>query len=260
MNQGMQWYDSVWLAKYLAARDIVGRVAPEKRGAFVDAFTVLQTDPNFVVCDVPNVFDAETLARIREVIRSIPMTEMEMHEVKRFGRLVVHDHLVFSELQRELVPLVSRLAGEEVEPRYNFLSLYTRMGVCEPHLDAPSAKWTLDVCIDQSAPWPIHFSQIVPWPEDAPIFEGDWQGAIKAAPHLKFHSKVLTPGNGILFSGSSQWHYRDPLGATSSGGHCDLLFFHFIPKGAGEIISPRNWARLFDVPELAQISGIDRDY
>jgi hypothetical protein len=63
-------------------------------------------------------------------------------------------------MQRELVARVSDLVGEEVEPSYNFLSLYTRMGIFEPHLDAPSAKWTLDICIDQSEPWPIYFSQI----------------------------------------------------------------------------------------------------
>lgn len=257
MSHTLQWYDSPWLSKYFAARDVVERVAPSKLKAFVEAFNVLRTDLDFVVRDVPNVFDEATLARIRNVVRSIPMSEMETHEVKRFGRLIVHDHPFFSELQRDLITLVSQLAGEEIEPRYNFLSLYTRMGICEPHLDAPSAKWTLDVCIDQSAPWPIHFSQIVPWPEEPLYFEGDWQTAIKTAPHLQFQSKVLTPGNGILFSGSGQWHYRDALAAASSRGHCDLLFFHFIPKGTREIVSPRNWARLFDIPELAHIPGIE---
>src|SRR5882672_7817793 len=121
-----------------------------------------------------------------------------MHEIKRFGRLIVHDHPTFAELHRNLVAKVSALVGEAVEPSYNFLCLYTRLGICEPHLDAPSAKWTLDVCIDQSEPWPIYFSQIVPWPEARVDMGGDWQSTIKHSPELAFQPKVLTPGNGVV--------------------------------------------------------------
>ena len=85
----------------------------------------------------------------------------------------------------------------------------------------------------------------------------DWKTAIKTSSDLAFQSKVLTPGNGIVFSGSSQWHYRDALPSTSNSSFCDLLFFHYIPKGTAEIVRPSNWARLFDVPELANIPGID---
>ena len=260
MRTELEWYDSVWLGTYLTARDVVAQVAPARLKEFVDSFRILRTDPSFTVKDVPGIFDADALQQIKSIIKSIPMSTMEMHEMKQFGRFVVHNHPTFTEMQRGLVGRVSGLVDQEVEPCYNFLSLYTRMGICEPHLDAPSSKWTLDVCIDQSEPWPIHFSQIVPWPEERPELGDDWQSAIKNAPHLRFQSKTLTPGNAIIFSGSSQWHYRDALPQKGSKAFCDLLFFHFIPKGASEIVKPRNWARLFDIPELASIPGINRDH
>jgi hypothetical protein len=257
MGDDLKWYDSGWLDKYLAAKEVIARMAPSRLQEFVDSFHALRTDPSFCVKDLPGVFSAEMLATIKSIVRSIPMTAMEMHEIKRFGRMVVHNHHPFTEMQRELVDKISDLVGETVEPSYNFLSLYTRMGICEPHLDAPSAKWTLDICIDQSEPWPIHFSQIIPWPEQRVGLGDDWQAAIKTAPNLEFQSKVLTPGNGIVFSGSSQWHYRDALPQVSSNCFCDLLFFHYIPKGAAEIVETQNWARLFNIPELASIPGID---
>lgn len=257
MNQALQWYDSKWLKCYFDAQDIIRRHAPEKLAAFVAAMKPLHTDPAFTVKDVPGIFDDAQLDEIKAIIRSIPATGMSLYEVKRFGRLIVHDHPHFTKLQHGLTALVSRLAGQEVEPCYNFLSLYSRLGVCEPHLDAPSAKWTLDICIDQSDPWPIHFSQIVPWPDKPLRIDGDWQAAIKTSPDLTFTSKTLMPGNAILFSGSSQWHYRDPLPAATRKAHCDLLFFHYIPKGTAEIVAPRNWARLFDVPQIAGIPGIE---
>jgi hypothetical protein len=85
----------------------------------------------------------------------------------------------------------------------------------------------------------------------------DWQASIKNASELDFQSKELAPGNGIIFSGSSQWHYRDALPAKDHKSFCNLLFFHYIPRGASEIVDPRNWARLFGIPELADIPGIN---
>ncbi len=257
MRNDFRWYDSYWRNRYHQAKDVISRVAPHRLQEFIDSFRILRTDPNFVVKDVPVIFNGVQLAEINRVIQEIPKNTLELHEIKRFGRLVVKDNPAFTKLQRELAATVSDLVGEEVEPRYNFLSLYTRMGICEPHLDAPSAKWTLDVCINQSVPWPIYFSQVVPWPEDRIDLDENWQRDIKRSPQLKFYSKVLTPGSGILFSGSSQWHYRDPLPRRTANDFCDLLFFHYIPKGTSEIVTPGNWASLFGIPEIASITGIE---
>ena len=260
MGVDLKWYDSVWLNKYLAAKDVIARVAPARLQDFVDSFDVLRTDPSFCVTDMPALVDVEALSKIKSIIRSIPMQTMELHEMKRFGRFVVHNHETFTEMQRELVGRVSDLVGEEVEPSYNFLCLYTRMGICEPHLDAPSAKWTLDICIDQNEPWPIHFSQIVPWPEERLPLGDDWLAAIKNAPHLKFQSKVLTPGNGIIFSGSSQWHYRDALPQGNNKGFCDLLFFHYIPKGTSDIVRREIGPGYSKFPNLAAFPVSTSDF
>jgi len=261
MSDGLVWYDSNWLNKYVAAKELIAEIAPARLQHFVNRLAVLRTDPDFAVKDVDKPFAPDVLCEIKEIIKSLPSDALEVHEAKRFGRFIVHNHPRFTELQVKLVNTVSELVGEPVEPSYNFLSLYTRMGVCEPHLDAPSAKWTLDVCVDQSEAWPIHFSKVVPWPEDRPKFEQNWQESIKNDPNLLFQSKTLTPGNGIVFSGSSQWHYRDPLSPTkNSESFCNLLFFHYIPRGAGDIVVPRNWSKVFGIPELANIPGINETY
>ena len=252
------WYDSVWLGKYLAAKDVIARVAPGRLSEFIDRFAALRTDPSFTVKSLPGLFDEGMLAGIAETVRAIPREKMELHELQRFGRLIVHDHPPFTELQRSLTDRVSEWAGEQVEPSYNFLSLYSKLGVCEPHLDAPSAKWTLDICIGQSEPWPIHFSQIVPWPEERLDLAEDWQKDLKSRQDLAYCSQSLLPGDAILFSGSGQWHYRDAMPKRRGRQFCDLLFFHFIPEGTAEIVRPGNWAALFDIPELASIPGIDQ--
>jgi hypothetical protein len=256
MNDDPKWYDSVWLAAYYAAKEVVAAAAPEKYEGFLAAFDILRTRPNFAAVHLHREIDPELLTRIRQISAAIPRDKYEMHELKSFGRFVVHDWPEFSALQHELTRRVSDLAGEELEPNYNFLSLYTRMGACEPHLDSPMAKWTLDICIDQSEPWPIHFSQIVPWPEQRPRLPDDWREAICENDGLRFSSAAMEPGDAILFSGSSQWHYRDLMPAGGARRHCDLLFLHYIPSGAKEIVVPANWSRIFAIPELAAIPGI----
>lgn len=256
-----QWYDSRWLAAYFAARDIIANVAPQKLREFEEGLSVFQTDSSFVPKKVTNLFEFKELEEIRQAIREIPKEKIEMHELKRFGRFIVHNWPLFSELQLALVDRVSELAGERVEPSYNFLSLYTKLGVCEPHLDAPTAKWTLDVCLDQSAPWPIYFSEVIPWAEAEMDLGEDWQNEIKNEAGISFTPEVLTPGNAILFSGSSQWHYRNAIPAEKAGKHfCDLLFFHFIPEGKSEIVQPKNWARIFDVSELKSVDLLNQDF
>src|SRR5258706_8781139 len=251
------WYDSRWLAQYWRARSIVSRVAPVRLVQFVDAFRILRTRPDFRTRVLRQPFDAATLAGIRETAASLDPSQLEVHELheaKTFKRFVVHDHPFFNALQRDILPLMSEATGEDVEPSYNFLSLYTGKGICPMHMDAPEAKWTLDLCVDLVVPWPLHISAVQPWPEPGePRWSGrDWEERIKASPDLHFTAYDMKPGEAIVFSGSSQFHYRDALPAGASG--CTLLFLHFIPRGAAMLVRPSSWAGLFGIPELATLT------
>lgn len=257
MKKPLPWYDAIWLRQYLAAQEIIRRHRPALLGDFVAAFECYRTRPDFAVQHVKQVFDEATLTQIKQTIRSLRVDKIETHETRTFGRLIVHNQPYFTELQRTLTARVSELAGEAVEPCYNFLSLYSKFGVCPVHMDAPMAKWTLDICVEQTDPWPIHFSQVVPWPEDYHYEGEDWQEWIKRSPDLKFTAHTLHPGEALLFAGSSQWHYRDRLSPASGQGFCKLLFFHYVPAGKYEVGRPENWARLFDLPELAEVKKID---
>ena len=148
------------------------------------------------------MLNQEQLNKSKEIAKSIEPDRLENHEFLTMGRQVVHDHPYFTKLQIEFCDMVSSLAGEAVEPMYNFLSLYNNLGVCQPHMDAPLAKWTLDVCTDQSEPWPIYFSQIKPWPKAGQYKGDDWQQQIlDDEDNDFFDEQVLYPGEGLLFWG-----------------------------------------------------------
>lgn len=247
------WYDGPWLRAYWAAKQVVARISPGRLDRFVEAFAPLRTRTDFVVQELSAPFDADRLAAIRRLVAEMPSAVLETKELDVFGRTVVHDLPAFGILQRDIESLVSDLVGEPVATSYNFLSLYTQAGACPPHIDAPWAKWTLDLCIDRSRPWPLHVSQVVDWPEDFPIVGTEWGSFIRNDPSLRFRAYAPAPGDAILFSGSSQWHFRERLPAASPGDFCTLLFFHFYPRGMAEILKPANWPALFGIEELGWV-------
>jgi hypothetical protein len=264
MQNAFPWYDSNWLTAYCRAKEFIQRHYPHKYAEFIDAFQPLRTDPNFNTLRLKTVFDTATLQHIKALIQTLQPSELEQHEFLRFGRFVVHDHPYFNQLQQDLTAFVSDRVGEAVEPNYNFLSLYNNLGTCGVHMDAPLAKWTLDICIEQSHPWPIHISQVQPWPEHFGNGSAETQSAetqhtqtqhawaqrIKQNANHQFTAYTLQPGDGIIFSGSSQWHYRDRIPNQTEQNFCHLIFFHFIPAGLKPLLHPQTWATQFDIPEL----------
>ncbi len=247
------WYDSLWLNAYVWARETVQRDHPDRLSEFLAAFEPLKTKKAVVPIKRKSLLDPNTLNNAKAVVRELTKNELERHEFFRMGRHIVHDHAYFTELQNSLTERVSDMAGEELEPRYNFLSLYSNLGACQVHMDSPESKWTLDVCLEQSDVWPIHISQTRDWPEDFAVSSEDWIQHIKEDPKNAFRPYALHPGDGVLFSGSSQWHYRDPIAKPRERGHfCHLIFFHYIPRGTADLLDPRAWASRFDIPELAR--------
>lgn len=243
---GSKWYDTGFLIRYNAARDFLAMVRPEAVRGFEARFDLLRTRPDYRIVQFESLFNDEIVGKIKDVVASLPVSRLEKHERGFFGRDVVHNHALFTELQASLVPLVSEAAEEPVEPGYNFLSLYGGDGRCSVHMDEPIAKWTLDYCIDQSCAWPIYFSRVVDWPGSATIANFD-SAAVKADSTLQFETHALLPNNALLFAGSGQWHYRDRI---PDGGFCNLLFFHYQPEGAKQLTNASNWPDMFDLPEL----------
>jgi len=260
MKNNYPWYDSQWLNSYVQAKKLIKQHYPALLEEFIQTMDVFKTRPDFQVKKLSNILDEVTLQEIKELTENLLTDELEKQELFKFGRLVEHDHPYFNKMQKTFTELVSEIVQEPVEPYYNFLSLYNNLGVCEVHMDALSAKWSLDICIDQSEPWPIYLSQVLPWPENLNNIGNNWESQIINDTGNNFSEYNLKPGEGIVFAGSSQWHYRDRIIQKRKTNYCHLIFFHFIPKGTRDIVDPSKWAGLFGVPELQQLADSKDDY
>ncbi len=249
-TKSFPWYDGYWLENYYAALEWFAANAPEKLEAFQSRTDAFHTRQDFDVIVLEKFLDDDTTAQANELITQIRSNDLKNHELFTFGRMVVHNHEFFNDLQEKLAPKVGELVGEPVEPCYNFLSLYNNLGVCPVHMDAPQAKWTVDICLDQSYEWPIKFSQIMPWPDGSKEFKDDWQDEIINGDEYEFTSHTLQPGNALIFSGSSQFHYRDKINRGNKGDYCNLVFLHYVPEGTRDLSSTSKWSKIFDVPNL----------
>ncbi len=226
---------------------------------FVSAFDVFRTRPDFEVKHLPRLFDDEIIAELKNIINKLEFGDKTIGELRSFGRFVEWNLPYVTDLQKQITDLVGEHVGEPVEPCYNFLSLYKELGVCKVHMDAPFAKWTVDLCIEQSATWPIYFSNIVPWPENWKDPGAGWEDEIKNDPANKFAAFEMQAGEAIIFSGSSQWHYRNAIERAQDTNFCHLLFFHFIPAGTSALTKPANWKDIFDIPDLAGLKNLSAD-
>jgi hypothetical protein len=247
------WYDSRWLSSYLNTKQHIRQTCPDdpaKLEHFVESMKPLRTRTEFQVKQTPHVLTSAQLQAARERINRHHPLDLELHEVKSHGRFVLHNDPFFGELQAGLTGFVSEMVAEEVEPSYNFATVYLGSGVCPIHLDAPLAKWTLDICLDQAAPWPIYISDVQRWPEDFVTTDSEWLARVQQ--QVPFGKYVMMPGDGLIFSGSSQWHYREPIPKSEKRSFCQLAFLHFVPKGYKAMSDPANWARMFDLPGLAE--------
>ncbi|MCL4672320.1 MAG: hypothetical protein KJZ64_05170 [Sphingomonadaceae bacterium] len=246
--RAMRWYDANFLILFEAAKMLLGYTNPDRVAGFAAAFAPLRTNPGFRPGLIPGLLDAGQLKSLRDAIAGAGSDLLERHETAMFGRTVLHNLPAIDPLHHELAARVEELSGEPVTPAYSFVSLYGCQGSLPPHLDEPVSKWTIDICLDQNVEWPIHFSKVIDWPT-APEMQASGPPE-PGAPDLGFRSVTLLPGDAVLFSGSAQWHYRDPM-PNRRTGFCNLLFLHYYPQGTEALVYPERWAGHFGLPELA---------
>lgn len=251
-RESFPWYDSRWSSLYAAAVRHLRHVRPDALPGFVEAFRVLRTRPGFET-RIVEPFDAASLTEIRAAVAAVPPGALETYEVLTLGRFLVHELPTLESIHRAAAPLVSELVGEDVEPSFRFLGLYSTRGVVPLHIDSPDSKWTIDLCIDQSGPWPIFISQVVDWPEPRREWPSGWEDAILGARENRFTRYVLQPGQAAVFSGSGQWHYRDPIPQQNGLPFCNQIFLQYVPRGSLPLLHPKQWPALFDIPELEPV-------
>ncbi|MBN8281273.1 MAG: hypothetical protein J0M16_11735, partial [Gammaproteobacteria bacterium] len=127
-------------------------------------------------------------------------------------RASIHNEPTIAALHNGLAGLVNTIGPEPVLPSYSFLSCYEEGAVLDRHLDRPQCRYNICFVLDmqftdgrtgEPEPWPIYL---------------ELQGRPVEA--------LMQVGDGVFFSGSSIWHWRDAL---PPGRRVVVCFSHYVP-------------------------------
>jgi hypothetical protein len=153
--------------------------------------------------------DLQTHVReVRRLFNGKPWSDSEVPKAIRCNRyewtnlpLLVDHHY-----DRKFLRLAEKLFGEPVKPSYAFLAMYGDKSLVPGHIDRQQCKFTIDLCISQSNPWPLMVG--------------------KSIDDRKGQPYILKDGEALAYSGTDQWHYRKK---NRKNQWNNLAFFHFVP-------------------------------
>lgn len=157
------------------------------------------------------IFNPVQIALFREYYRAATaMGLLDYDDGQVEKRSVWPNEPVASYLHHQLVPLLDRIAPDDLQASYAYLAAYHEGAVLERHVDRPQCAWNLSVPLDstpdtdETNAWPIYIE-------------------VDGEPH----EVRLGLGDGVLYRGTDQYHWRNALPAMSTSTLC---FFHFVDK------------------------------
>jgi len=124
-------------------------------------------------------------------------------------RSSLHNPPTVAALHEGLAGVLRSICGGPVIASYSYLGCYEEGAVLERHKDRPQCAYNLSLVLDMDSP----DGEPPPWPIYVEI---DGQP----------ETVLLRTGDGVAYSGTEIWHWRDALPA---GQRAVVCFFHFVP-------------------------------
>jgi hypothetical protein len=178
---------------------------------------------------IKNFLSDKVLRLFQTYIEQLKANGEILPQDHQFKRFTYHNDPKFQLFHHEFVaPMVMKLYSQSLRPSYNFLSCYIPgEGECPIHVDRPTCFVTVDICLNQSKPWPLYVNSSRNFNNNGVdiFFERD----VEERERIKQGSEefLMEPGDALCYSGSNHAHWRKPI---DQDNFCDLVFFHFVPE------------------------------
>ncbi len=179
---------------------------------------------------IKNLLEQKQLESFRARIALIKESGNYTHDNKYFMRDMLQNDPFFVKIHNLLMnPLAQTFFPVPVMPSHSFVLMYDGgKGNFNIHVDQSYCEWSLDVCVSQSHVWPIYINSkfVMPGEPGTVNFETYEQEEIEKL-HREGTPYELSPGDALLFCGSTQPHWRKK---NADGAFCDMVLFQFITK------------------------------
>lgn len=105
----------------------------------------------------------------------------------------------------DLLPLAEEVSGLKLFPTYSYFRVYKSGDTLVKHTDRPACEISLTICLGYEAdrPWPLMLAGLT-----GPL------------------SIELEPGDGLLYRGMEQVHWREPMNGQRSA----QVFLHYVDQ------------------------------
>ena len=180
---------------------------------------------NFKPFLIKNYLPSNMLAMFQAHVEELKKSGTTLQSDTLFNRFFATNDPKFTLFQNKFVaPSLVDLFDWPLKPTYNFLSCYLPgEGECPMHVDRSQCFLTIDVCLNQSKPWPLYVNSSKDFSNH--YFKKD----IQEHERIKQASEefIMEPGDALCYSGTNHAHWRKRIDGDN---FCDLVFFHFVPE------------------------------
>jgi hypothetical protein len=182
---------------------------------------------NFKPFLIKNYLPSNMLVMFQKHVEELKKSGSTLTSDNLFNRFTANDDPKFTLFQNKFVaPTLVDLLDWPLKPSYNFLSCYLPgQGECPVHVDRSQCFVTIDVCLNQSRPWPLYVNSSRNFSNNGgnSFFKND----IEERERIKQASEefIMEPGDALCYSGTNHAHWRKRI---DEDNFCDLIFFHFV--------------------------------
>ena len=166
------------------------------------------------------------LCALREDLGPEPI---DLRDVTKFGaqlrrpafEIYGHQYRPMNFFLWALTPTISRLAGRDLLPTYNYFRIYREDDICRVHSDRPSCEHSVSLTLDYSDGeiWDLQVAREAT-PRGQPLSEHFGEAS--------FSSVGMNVGDAVLYQGTHHRHGRIRGNPNTWSAH---LFLHFVERG-----------------------------
>jgi len=249
----LPWYDARISQRIEVARRFLAGNHPRVLARLELALSHLVVDPQFHLESRAAFLPSDALASLTAAIDR-HSTDMHDEEMPMLGRLKINDLPAFEPARELAQRWVEDRTGLEVVPTYTMFVRYGAQGKLPVHLDSPDSHFTVGIRLGHASNWPITCSAVQTWPPD--VDPQAWSGeALQNDLSLGWRTIDPEPNEAILFSASTQWHWRGPMPSGSDRPY-DMLYCSFIAREGRYILSPEGWTEGLGIDELRPLATV----
>ncbi len=251
---GLPWYDGKVNDRIAIARHYLAQVAPAALPRFDQRLALFRANPQLELNSHRNFLPADVYGDLQDYLAGLAPDQFKQGEITLLGRVKLNDQAAFKPAFDCAQALLERQLGRPLRQSYSMFVRYFSDGRLPVHLDSLDSQYSVGICINRSASWPMRCSSIIDEPLSIAL-EGWSEQSVLNDPVLDWTTLDPEPNEAFVFAPAHQWHWRDAIGPGQEQPY-DMLYFSFVDAAGYDLLRPARWSAGFGIAELEDLATV----